>query len=202
MLLQGVASAVVNVVVLAVLPLLVYAAVQRFRHGRPLPEVARRAGLAAGDARSLAMGGAFALVGVLALVVFPPPLDVMVREGSPQRGFAGLGLAPALPLALLYGFVKTGFAEEVLFRGLIGGSLSRRLPSGWANLGQALVFLAPHLLVLRVMPELWPLLVVVFLGALFVGWLRIRSGSIAAAWLVHGSLNFATCLSVAARTAA
>jgi hypothetical protein len=53
MLLEGVASAVVNVVVFAVLPLLVYAAVQRLRHGRSLTEVARRAGLTAGDARSL-----------------------------------------------------------------------------------------------------------------------------------------------------
>ena len=202
MLLAALASAVVNVTVFAVVPLLVYAAVQRFRHGRSLAEVARRAGLTAGDARSLAVGGAAALAGVLALVVFPPPLEVMVREGSPQRAFAGLGLATAVPLALLYGFVKTGLAEEVLFRGLIGGTLARRLSAGWANLGQALVFLAPHLLVMRVMPELWPLLIVVFLGALFVGWLRIRSGSIAAAWLVHGSLNVATCLSVAARTAA
>lgn len=197
-----VVSAIVNVVALAALPLFVYALVQRVRHRRTFGESARRAGLAAGDRRSLAIGGALALVGVLALALFPPPLDVMVREGSPQKAFAGVGLWTALPMALVYGFVKTGIPEEILFRGLIGGSLARRLPAVWANVGQALVFLIPHLLVLRVMPELWPLLFVVFFGALLVGWLRIRSGSVVAPCLVHGALNVATCLSVAARTAA
>ena len=47
-------------------------------------------------------------------------------------------------MALLYGVVKTGFAEELLFRGLIAGSLGRRLPLVWANLLQALIFLLPH----------------------------------------------------------
>jgi membrane protease YdiL (CAAX protease family) len=37
-------------------------------------------------------------------------------------------------MALLYGVVKTGFSEELLFRGLIAGSLSRRLPLLWATL--------------------------------------------------------------------
>jgi membrane protease YdiL (CAAX protease family) len=103
-------------------------------------------------------------------------------------------------MALLYGVVKTGFPEELLFRGLIAGSLARRLRSGWANLLQALVFLAPHLLVLRVMPEMWWIILFVFGGALIAGWLRIRSGSIIGPWLIHAFANVAICLSVAART--
>ena len=54
-------------------------------------------------------------------------------------------------MALLYGVVKTGFPEELLFRGLIAGSLSRRFSLLWANVVQALIFLIPHLLVLRIM---------------------------------------------------
>jgi membrane protease YdiL (CAAX protease family) len=104
-------------------------------------------------------------------------------------------------MALLYGVVKTGFAEEFLFRGLIAGSLARRLPLPWANLAQALLFLLPHLLALRVMPETWGILPLVFAGALFAGWVRIRSGSIFGPWLLHAALNFTMCLSVAARTA-
>jgi membrane protease YdiL (CAAX protease family) len=38
-------------------------------------------------------------------------------------------------MAILYEVVKTGLPEELLFRGLIAGSLSRRLPVLWANLG-------------------------------------------------------------------
>ena len=38
----------------------------------------------------------------------------------------GLGLTgTSIAMALLYGVVKTGFAEELLFRGLIAGSLGR-----------------------------------------------------------------------------
>jgi membrane protease YdiL (CAAX protease family) len=105
-------------------------------------------------------------------------------------------------LALLYGVIKTGFAEEFLFRGLIAGSLGRRLPLAWANLLQAAIFLLPHLLLLRTMPELWWLLPVIFVGALVKGWIRIRSGSMLGPWLIHATMNVATCLMVAVRTAA
>ena len=74
------------------------------------------------------------------------------------------------------------------------------LPGAWANLVQALIFLAPHLLVLWIMPEMWWGMPIIFAGALFVGWLRIRSGSILGPWLVHASANVTMCLSVAART--
>jgi len=43
----------------------------------------------------------------------------------------------AIALAFLNGVVQTAFAEELLFRGLIAGSLSRHLSSGWANFAQA-----------------------------------------------------------------
>jgi membrane protease YdiL (CAAX protease family) len=38
-------------------------------------------------------------------------------------------------------------------------------------------------------------------GALFCGWVRIKSGSIFGSWLLHASGNVAMCLSVAIRTA-
>jgi membrane protease YdiL (CAAX protease family) len=88
----------------------------------------------------------------------------------------------------------------LLFRGLIAGSLGRRLPAVRANLVQAFVFLAPHLLVLGVMPEMWRALPLVFAGGLFAGWVRRRSGSIAGRWVVHVTANVTMCLSVAVRT--
>lgn len=96
--------------------------------------------------------------------------------------------------------VQTAFTEELLFRGLIAGSLSRRLPFLWANLAQALIFLLPHFAILLVAPEVWGLLPVVFVGALVFGWIRIVSGSILGSWLMHASGNVTMALIVAIRT--
>jgi membrane protease YdiL (CAAX protease family) len=195
-------SALVNLLVLAGLPFLLYFAYQKWRYKRRFGEVARRAGLRLGEARYVGYSLAFALAGVAILVIWPPPLEPFLRPGSPQQSFQGLGLAgAALPMALLYGVVKTGFPEELLFRGLIAGSLSRRFSLLWANVVQALIFLIPHLLVLRIMPEMLGILPVIFASALFVGWVRIKSGSIIGGWVIHASSNIAICLSVAIRTA-
>ena len=194
-------SAFLNLVVLAGIPSLAYLAYQKLRHRRRFLEVARRAGLQLGDARYVGYSLVVAAVGVAALLVWPPPLEPFLRDGSPQRPFVGLGLSGrAVAMALLYGLVQTGFAEEFLFRGLIAGSLGRRLRLRWANLTQALIFLLPHLLVISIMPEMGWVIPVILAGALFAGWVRIKSGSILGPWLIHGSVNVTVCLSVAART--
>jgi membrane protease YdiL (CAAX protease family) len=195
-------SALLNVIFLAVIPFSLYFAYQKWRHRRRLAEIAERAGLQLGTLRPLGYCLAASAVIVVVLLIWPPPLEPFTREGSPQRPFVGLGLSgQAIAMALLYGVIQTGFAEELLFRGLIAGALARRLPTIWANILQALIFLAPHLLVLLAMPEMWWVIPVVFVGALFAGWARIRSGSIVGPWLVHATANVTICLIVAARTA-
>jgi membrane protease YdiL (CAAX protease family) len=195
-------SALLNVLVFAGLPFLTYYAYHKWRHKRSFSEIARRAGLQLGAGRYLVYSAAFALAIVAILATWPPPLDPFLRGGSPQQPFAGLRLSgTAVAMALLYGAIQTGFPEELFFRGLIAGSLSRRLPLLWANLVQALVFLIPHLLVLIVMPELWGFLPVIFAGSLFWGWVRIKSGSIVGSWLMHACGNAAMCLSIVVRTA-
>ena len=202
MLANAIASAVLNVVVLAGIPFLVYYLWHRIRHKRGLGEVARRAGLQVGDPKYIAYSAAFAAVSVAALLLWSPPLESFTGESSPQRDFVGLGLTgTSIAMALLYGVVKTGFAEELLFRGLIAGSLGRRLSLAWANVLQGLIFLVPHLLVLVARPELWVILPIVFAASLFLGWARIRSESILGPWLVHAAANVATCLMVAVRSA-
>jgi membrane protease YdiL (CAAX protease family) len=202
MLADAAISAFVNVLVLAGLPFLLYFAYQKFRHKRGFSEIAQRAGLQLGERRYVGYSLAFALAGIVILIIWPPPLGPFLRNGSPQQVFRGLSLGgPAISMALLYGVIKTGFTEEVLFRGLIAGSLSRRFSLLWANLGQAIIFVIPHVLVLRIMPEMWGILPIIFVFALFQGWVRIKSGSIFGAWLIHASANVAMCLSVAFRTA-
>ncbi len=195
-------GALVNLVLLVVLPFGGYFVYHRWRHKRRLAEVLKRAGLQLGEVRYIGYCLAVAAGLVILLGVWPPALEPMLREGSSWHKFNGIGLGgTSIVMALIYGMIQTGFAEELLFRGLIAGSLGRRLSLLWANLLQALIFLAPHLLLLWIMPEMWPILVLVFLGALVKGWARIESGSIIGPWLIHSSLNVAMGLSVAIRSA-
>lgn len=198
---QALGSALANLLLLVVVPLAAYLAYHRVRHRRRPAEAFARAGLQLGERRYLGIA-AVAAAGLLAAVLaFPPPLEGSTAEGSAFAPFAGLGLGPvAVLMALLYGVVQTGFAEEFLFRGLVAGSLGRRLPLAWANLLQALLFLAPHALVVLVIPSAWTVLPLVFAGALFAGWLRIRSGSLLGPWLLHAAANVGVALGVAARS--
>ncbi len=201
MILNALLSTLLNLVVLAGLPFFGYWLYHRLRHKRRFAEIASRAGLRLGESRYLAYSAVFAAACVAILLAWRPPLASFTESSSPQQAFVGLGIgATSIGLALLYGMIKTGFCEELLFRGLIAGSLARRMPLVWANTLQALIFLAPHLLILISRPQLWPVLPAVFLGGLATGWLRIKSGSILGPWLIHGALNTATCLYVAAGT--
>ena len=188
---------------LAGLPLFGYFIYETKRQNRSFSEILKRAGLQRCPGRYLAYSVAFALVSLVISPLWPPPLEPLTRRGSMYREFAGLGLTmPAIVAAILYGAVKTGLTEEVLFRGLIAGSLARRLPIGWANFWQAVIFFLPHCLILLVAPEMWGLLPLVFAVSLFFGWVRIKSGSIIGPWLMHASANVTMALIVATRTAA
>lgn len=203
MLINAFISALLNLLILAGIPFLFYWEYHRRRHKRSFKEIVRRTGLQLGELRYVGYCAIFTIVVLAILIIWPPPLESSVSEGSAFQQFAGLGLSHrSLILALLYGVVKTGFAEEFLFRGLIAGSLSRRLSLVWANLIQALIFLMPHLLLLVVMPTMWVVLPLIFAGSLFAGWVRIRSESIIGPWLIHASVNVAMALSVAIRSAA
>ena len=195
------ASALLQLALIAGVPFLGYWTYQRWRHRRTLAEVARRAGFQLGDPRYLLYSVAFALAAVAILLIWRPPLEALTRQGSAQHQFVGQGFGlRAITLALLNGVIQTALAEEVLFRGLIAGSLARRLPLFWANLSQAAIFLLPHLAILSFAPELWGMLPIVFAGALAFGWIRIKSGSILGSWLMHASGNVTMALMVAVRT--
>lgn len=196
-------SALLNVVLLAGIPFLIYALYHRQKHGRPFSKTIGRTGLKLGETQYIGYCLAAGAVIVPIILLWPPSLEASTREGSAFAVFRGLGFsATSIGMALLYSVIKTGFAEEFLFRGLIAGSLSRRLSLVWANLLQGLIFLAPHLLILTIAPEMWGVLPVVFLGALFNGWVRIKSGSMVGPWLLHAIANLTMALSVAVRTAA
>ncbi|MEZ5338084.1 MAG: CPBP family intramembrane glutamic endopeptidase [bacterium] len=194
-------SALVNAVLLVVIPFAGYFMFHRSRHKRSFQEIAERAGLQRGEPIYLLYGAGISLCVVLALLFLTPDLEALTRKGSAQHEFVGVGIGlQGILLALIYSVLKTGFCEEFLFRGLIAGSLARRMGLLWGNLLQAVIFTAPHLLVLTIMPELKAMIAMIFPFALLSGWLRIRSGSILAPWLMHAAANATTCLIVAANT--
>jgi membrane protease YdiL (CAAX protease family) len=199
---NAVLSALLQVLVLGGIPFLAYVVYHRRRHRRSFRDICQRAGLQLGPPRYLLYSGLLAVASVIVLVVWTPPLEPLLRQGSSQARFVGLGLTPrTIVLALLYGVVQTGFTEELVFRGLIAGSLGRRLSEIWANVVQAVIFLLPHFAVLLFAPEFAPLLAVIFVLSLVLGWLRLRSGSMLGPWLIHAAGNVSTALIVAARTA-
>ena len=203
MLSNAVASAFVNLTILVLIPFAFYFFWHKRRHKRSFKEIVQRAGLQLGDSRYLLYCVAFVAAVVAVLLLRPPDLEWAVREGSSWEKFNGLGLSgTAIAMALIYSVVQTGFAEEFFFRGLIAGSLGRRLSVLWANIWQALIFLAPHVIVIVIAPEIWYLLLFIFAGSLFAGWVRIKSESIIGPWLIHAAVNVTVGLSVAIRSAA
>ncbi len=197
------ASTFTNLVLFVVIPSMFYVGYQKYRHKRNYSEIRERLGLKAGDPRYLKYCALASLVVVGTILIWPQDVEALTREGSAWKNYSGLGFGTlSVQMALLYGIVQTGFAEEFLFRGMIAGSLSRRLSLVWANVIQALIFLVPHLLLLSIMPEMWVSLIFIFFGSLFAGWARIKSGSIVGPWMIHASANITMGLSIAMRTAA
>ena len=195
-------TAIANFIILAFLPFFIYFAFQKWRGKLKVSVILKNVGLQLGEVKYIGFSAVFALVIVAYFVFWPPAAEPFTREGSAQAKFIGLGFSStSIAMSLIYGVIATGFCEELLFRGLIAGSLSRRLPFLWANLIQALIFLLPHLAILFIMPELWAILLLVFAGGLLAGWLRIKSGSIIGPWLIHATANVSMCLHVAIQTA-
>jgi len=90
--------------------------------------------------------------------------------------------------------VLLALAEEMFFRGFVAGLLFRRLGFRTGNIIQALIFLAPHLLLLLVSLRLWPLLPLQLVAGWVLGWLRQRSDSIGPGWLAHALTNLLPAL--------
>jgi hypothetical protein len=165
--------------------------------------VRRRQGLLWSDAgRDLGWKGASLqylglglLLGLIPGVILLPGVELIPSEvmDNPSISNARYAEWPAtvtsVLLAFVYEAVYVALGEEVLFRGLIGGVLFRRLGFAVGNVLQALIFLLPHLLLLTVSTSLWPLLLSQLLGGWLNGWLLFRSESILPGWIAHSLGN-------------
>jgi len=171
----------------------------------------REAGLRADPVRlNLAVVGAFAAVTLPPFVVgfflfygrvCAPPVTALTRlwAGLCRHwlGFSGghLRFPPRFALTALVQLVVVAIPEELFFRGYLMERLERvwaprrRLlgaPVGLALLASSALFALGHLIVI---PN--PQRLAVFFPALVFGWMRARTGSIAAGAVFHALCNLA-----------
>lgn len=77
--------------------------------------------------------------------------------------------------------VLVPIVEELVFRGLLLGGMSRHISFGWANLAQALLFAAFH--------DDLPRFPFYFVMGLLAGWLVKRTGALSPAIVLHAAVN-------------
>jgi membrane protease YdiL (CAAX protease family) len=131
--------------------------------------------------------------------------EMLAGENSPYGAIAREGFgATAIALGLIYCFIKASGSEELLFRGLIAKRLYSALGSVWGNITQATIFWLMHVAIIRLLTGAWIswLQVDAFVSgfglAIICGYVNFRKDgeSIAPSWILHGSLNFTTLLTL------
>ncbi len=182
-------SAVLELVILS-LPSLIYVR-RRRRSGRPRDERLTAVGLRPGTPSTYALALALVIpvAGLGAILLQLIPTSVL-HGGSKNLTVTGVPSTAGDYAAI----VLTTLAEEMLFRGFVAGLLFRRFGFRTGNIIQALIFLAPHLLLLLVSLQLWPLLPLQLIAGWVLGWLRQRSDSIGPGWLAHALINLLPAL--------
>lgn len=142
---------------------------------------------------------AVAIYGMMTATLMAVYGDGITAAGS---SFAGMGIA-ALPAVVVYGFIRTGLSEELLFRGFLLKRISKKWGFAVGNTVQALLFGAMHGIPFGLATQ--RLLVTVLLtllpGALgwYFGWLNEKKagGSVVPSWLLHGLINtVVACMSL------
>ncbi|MBN4071971.1 CPBP family intramembrane metalloprotease [bacterium AH-315-F18] len=176
------------------LPIVVYAIVVKWRSKLAVSEITNRLGITLGTGRHQ----------LYAVFIAIPCALAAAWASSMTSGFEGSMIAPFVNMAptrsliagaLIYGVLATGLPEELLFRGLIAGALFRRMSFWKANFLQSIIFLLPHLLILFIVPRLWPLAIVFPMAlGLASGWLRESSGSVLPSVVLHALPNVAGAL--------
>jgi len=191
-------SAVLQVAVFTLIPLIVYLVTRRKATG-----FLEYVGLFKPEARTMALATAWValtIAALAALLAFAPALrDTLGGPGTAAGALREIGPTPAGIVALLVGaLIKTALSEEILFRGFIAKRLIAWRGFAPGNVLHAVLFALPHLLLL-VVPDgprvtaagatalfTWP-----FLTALVLAWLNERrgNGSIAPSWWAHAAGN-------------
>lgn len=120
-------------------------------------------------------------------------------DTDPIAEVAGLGSLPVVLIgALLYGVLKTGFSEELFFRGVVGRRFISWFGFNVGNTLQALLFAGVHHLAFAAIgaPAIAHVLVfaLVFPMSWLGGWLNDQEDSILPSWSMHAGANVGSVL--------
>jgi len=107
--------------------------------------------------------------------------------------FAGTGVIGFIS-ALIFAFIQTGLAEEILFRGFLNKRISNKFGFTIGNSVQAALFGLLHgvLLFTRVSPFIAAgVIIFTFAAGWIMGYIneKLAGGSIIPSWAVHGIVN-------------
>ncbi len=132
--------------------------------------------------------------------------QMLMSDSSPYGKILKTGFDSTTILkGLIYCFIQASFSEELLFRGLIAKRLFRVLGYFFGNVLQALIFWLMHLIIFRLVAGEWFsfLQLVIFATSfslgIILGFANYRKGGegIAPSWILHGTANFASFLTLA-----
>jgi membrane protease YdiL (CAAX protease family) len=142
---------------------------------------------------------AFLVAGVLGRFALHHWMGPLGDGSDPILEVANLGSLPLVLVgAVLYGVVKTGFSEELFFRGVVGRRFISWFGFKVGNTLQALLFVGVHHLAFAAVgaPVLGHavIFVLVFPMAWLGGWLNDEEGSILPSWSMHAGANVGSVL--------
>jgi membrane protease YdiL (CAAX protease family) len=137
---------------------------------------------------------AFVVAGAVQVALLPPGATLTLQAVDPKTGLSGGG---AFATLLVVGNIVNSFMEEGLFRGIMLTHFLRWWRFGAANLLQAVLFAAWHLVwplkayltgdasTASIMAQTGSLLLGTFVAALVYGFLFRRTDSLWAPWIAH-----------------
>jgi len=110
--------------------------------------------------------------------------ELLVREREVMS-------VPMLILCILIVGIRSGFGEEIFFRGVVAAYMFEKMKFATANTLQALIFMLPHIATFFKLPGLESglLLVNAFVFGLAAGKIMQRSESIVPTIIYHGVVN-------------
>lgn len=115
-----------------------------------------------------------------------------------DSAYKGLGMT-AIPTVLVYAFIRTALAEEILFRGFLLKRLSAKFGFNAGNIIQATIFGLLHLLMVWGQTDFlagFVMVVYPMLTAVLISYLNEKraNGSILPSIFIHGTINSIVCI--------
>lgn len=195
MFIQSIVDALVQVVILAIIPFLYWAIAFRkhesFTHWIGLKKV-----IFLNKTKAFIFSVlSFSILLFLGMILLSV-IDDKTMISNPQ--FDSIGMQSIL-LILIYAIVQTGLSEELLFRGFLLKVFSGWWGVGVGNVIQALLFGLLHGVILFTSLNTFIVILIIIFSAL-AGWMmgyvneKLGNGSILPSWIIHSLMNISSSL--------